>query len=307
MKRSLPLNNDHEKIEEVYNRSEEYLKNHDDLRDEIATYLWAYNEVSDLVPQTVKNLFSGHFFPFVESHYELENSFELCKQGFYRHSLFALRCVLELGVIGLYFDKDDQAHIDVQKWIRSEDPTPHFRKSLGHLFELEYFRQFDEKFYLQQEIKDIYSSLSNYVHTRGYSYSATGQSLSNFNRFNESSLLRYVEFMKKVIKSVVTMMLLKYPIGMQNLPLWDKFGINSPAGGFLDESSRPAVSVILDEDAKEVLQNISNNDPTVNEIVGYILAMPDLTEEQLRKQSAEWDEMMEKQGTKGQKPDGDSV
>ena len=298
MKRSLPLNNDHEKIEEVYNRSEEYLKNHDDLLDEIATYLWAYNEVSDLVPQTVKNLFSGHFFPFVESHYELENSFELCKQGFYRHSLFALRCVLELGVIGLYFDKDDQAHIDVQKWIRSENPTPHFRRSLGRLFELEYFRQFDEKIYLQQEIKDIYSSLSNYVHTRGYSYSATGQSLSNFNRFNESSLLRYVEFMKKVIKSVVTMMLLKYPIGMQNLPLGDKFGINSPAGGFLDESSRPAVLVILDEDAKEVLHNISNNDPTVNEIVGYILAMPDLTEEQLRKQSAEWDEMMEKQGTK---------
>lgn len=307
MKRSLHLKNDHEKIEEVYNRSEEYLKDHEDLQDEIATYLWAYNEVSDLVPQTAKNLFSGHYFPFVESDYELENSFELCKLGFYLHSLFALRCVLELGVIGLYFDKDDQAHIDVQNWICSEDPTPRFRISLERLFELEYFRQFDEKFNLQQEIKDIYSSLSNYVHTRGYSYSATGQSLSNFNRFNESSLLRYVEFMKKVIKSVVTMMLLKYPIGMQKLPLWDKFGINSPAGGFLDESSRPAVLVILDEDAKNVLQNISNNDPTVNGIVGAILAMPDLTEEQLRKQSAEWDEMMGKQGTKGQKPDGDSV
>ena len=181
MKRPLLIINDHDKIEEVYKRSEKYLKNHDELQDEIATYLWAYYQVSDLVPQTVESFWSGHIFPFAESYYEFENSFELCKQGFYRHSLFALRCVLELGVIGLYFDKDDQAHIDVQKWLGSEDPTPHFRKSLKRLFELEYFQQFNEKFPLRQEIEDIYSLLSDYVHTRGYRYSTTGQSRSNFN------------------------------------------------------------------------------------------------------------------------------
>ena len=75
--------NDHKKIEEVYKKSEEYLKNHDRLRDKIATHLWAYNEAGVLVPQTVKSFWSGHFFPFSESYYELENSFELCKQGFY--------------------------------------------------------------------------------------------------------------------------------------------------------------------------------------------------------------------------------
>jgi len=307
MKRPLLIINDHEKIEEVYKRSEEYLKNHNDLQDEIATYLWAYYNVMDLVPQTVESFWSGHFFPFAESYYELENSFELCKQGFYRHSLFALRCVLELSVIGLYFDKDDQAHIDVQRWLRSEDPTPHFRRSLKRLFGLEYFRQFNEKFSLQQEIEEIWDLLCDYVHVRGYRYSTTGQSRANFNRFNESSLLRYVELMKKVVKGIVTMMLLKYPLGMQNLPLWDKFGFNTPVGGFLDESSRPAVLVILDEDAKEVLQNISDNDPNVNYIVRHILAMPDLTEEQLRKQSAEWDERMKKHGIKWKESDGDSI
>jgi len=113
--------------------------------------------------------------------------------------------------------------------------------------------------------------------------------------------------MKKIVTAIVTMMLLKYPIGMQNLPLWDKFGLNPPAGGFLDESSRPAILAILDEGTKGVLQDICDNDSTVNEIVKNILAMPDLTEEQLKKQSAEWDERMEKHSTKRQKTDGNGI
>jgi hypothetical protein len=306
MTRPLLIINDHKKVEEVYNKSEEYFEIHSDLRSKIGTYLWAYNEIGNLIPQTVENFCSGHFFPCSESYYELENSFELCKQGFYRHSVFALRCVLELGVMGLYFDKDDQAHIDVKNWIRSQDPTPHFRTSLRRLFELEYFRRFNDIFSLQEEVESIYSLLSDYVHVRGYRYSTTGQTRSNFNQFSESSLLRYIRIMKKVVKGIVTMMLLKYPIGMQNLPLWDKFGLNTPVGNFLDESARAAVLAILDEDVKEFLQNISNNDPTVNEAVRGILAMPDLTEEELRKQSDQWDEIMGRHIRK-QKTDGDGV
>jgi len=304
MTRPLLIINDHKKVEDVYNKSEEYIEINSNLRDEIATYLWAYHEIGNLIPQTVENFWSGHFFPYSESYYELENSFELCKQGFYRHSLFALRCVLELGVIGLYFDLDDKAHIDVKDWLRSKDPTPHFHSSLQRLFKLEYFRRFNDVFSLQQEVKNIYSSLSDFVHVRGYHYSTTGQTRSNFNQLSDSSLRRYVEFMKNVVKVVIIMMLLKYPIGMQNLPIWDKFGLNSLAGGFLDESSRPAVLVILDEDTKEILQNISNNDPAVNEIVTQIYALPNLTEEQLEKQRAEWEEM---HGTRKQKTDGNRV
>ncbi len=299
MKKPLIIN-DHEKVEEVYKRSEEYLQSHDKLQTEIAASLWAYNQIGELVPQTVDSFWSGHFFPFSESYYELENSFELCKQCYYRYSFFALRCVLELGAIGLYFDKDNRAHIDVKKWLRSEDTTPHFRRCLERLFELECFPQFDAKFTLKREIQNMYSLLSDYVHVRGYSYSTSGQSISNFNQFNESSLLKYVESMKIVVKDIITMMLLKYPIGMQHLPLWDKFGLNGPVGGFLDESSQHWVLAILDEGTREFLQHVSNNDSTVNGIVRHILAMPDLTEEQLNRQSAEWDKTMKEHSTKPQ-------
>ena len=284
--------NDHRKIEDVYQKSEEYLKKHESLRDDIAIHLWAYNEIGTLVPQTLENFWSGHFFPFAESYYELENSFELCRQGFYRHSLFALRCVLELAVIGLYFDKEDQAHIDIQEWFHSKDHTPFFRNALKSLFSSGYFKRFDERFFLYNDVEDLYSLLSDYVHVRGYRYSTTGQSRSNFNQFNEPALIQYVQFMKKIAKNNILMMLLKYPIGMQRLPLWEKFGLNSPMGGIMDESSQKAVLNVLDESATMLLKEISDTDPNTKAIVESILNMPDLTEEQFEKQSAEWDELM---------------
>ncbi|HGE71728.1 TPA: hypothetical protein ENX78_12880 [Candidatus Poribacteria bacterium] len=307
MERPLFLINDHKKVEEVYNRSQEYLEIHRNLKDAIATHLWAYHEIGDLIPETVDRFWSGHFFPFSESYYELENSFELCMEGFYRYSLFALRCVLELGVMGLYFDKDDQAHIDVQNWLHSVDPTPHFRIGLRRLFELEYFRRFNGIFSLQKEVEEIYSKLSDYAHVRGYLYSTSGQTRSNFNQFNASSLRFYVGLMTKIVKSIVIMMLLKYPIGMQDLPLWKKFGLNSPVGGFLNETSRPVVLAILDVETRAVLQDISDKDPQVFRIISGILAMPDLPEAQLKKQIAEWDKMMEERGAKREKPDEEGI
>ena len=76
-------------------------------------------------------------------------------------------------------------------------------------------------------------------------------------------------------------MLLKYPIGMQNLPLFNKFGDNPPAGGFLDEFSYYPVMNILDKETKDALLDISNRDPDAIGMRDAILAMPDLTEEEL--------------------------
>ena len=296
MKKPLIIN-DHEKVENVYEISEEYLLNNNNLLEETANYLRAYYEAHHLVPQTLENFWSGHSFPFSESYYELENSFELCKQGFYRYSLFALRCALELAVIGLCYNKNDLAHIEIQKWIRSEENTPWFKKSLKHIFDLDNFYKFNQEFPLENDIYNLYSLLSDYVHSKGYRYSTTGQSLSNFNQFNESSLILYVELMKKTVSCMVTMMLLKYPIGLKNLPLWEKFGFDAPAAGFLSEHIQQIVLNALDEKIKEILQKICDSDPIVKEIINQILSMPDLTEEQLNKQRAEWDDLMEKKGT----------
>jgi len=290
--------NDHSKVDDVYKKSEELLCKNPSLLSEIATYMWSYNEIGCLVPQTLGKFGSGHFFPFSESYYELENSFEFCKQGFYRYSFIALRCVIELGVMGLYFDKDDQSHIDVQKWIHSQDQTPHFRLCLKRLFELPYFQHYDARFNLQDKTIATYSNLSDFVHIRGYKYSTTGQTRSNFNQFNEKAFHEYVKYMKQVVSSVMVMMLLKYPIGMQELPLWEKFGFNMPMGGFLENDQQRWIFSILESETKEFLRNISDNDSEVIEIVSEINRMPDLTEDQIKKQSDDFDKMMRQHRTK---------
>lgn len=281
MKRHILVVNRHGRIEEAYKKSEEYLAAREDLHEKVALHLNAYNSIISLIPETVEKFQSGHIFPYSESHYELESSFELCKQGFYKHSLFALRCVLELGVIGVYFDKDDNAQIEIKGWLRSEDPTPKFHKILSRLFKYKNFVEFNNKFSIKLEIDNTYSLISNYIHTRGYHFSSRKQCGTNSNYFNERSFLRYIELMEKITKNIVVLMLLKYPIGMQNLPLFNKFGDNPPAGGFLDEFSYYPVMNILDKETKKALLDISNKDPDTIGMRDAILAMPDLTEEEL--------------------------
>lgn len=293
MKRPLIIN-DYEKITAVYQQSDKYLENHSDLLETIATYLWAYSEIGTLVPQTLDNFWSGHFFPFSESYYELENSFELCKQGFYRHSFFALRCVLELGVLGLYFDRYDQSHVDIQEWLHSKDSTPFFKNMIKSIFALQYFKQFNEAVPIHSEMEHAYNVLSDYTHVRGYRFSTTAQTKSNFNQFNETSLKIYIKLMRAVVKNNIILLLLKYPIGMQKLPLMEKFHLNTPMGGFLEQyGPQEVVFAILDDNIKAILKDISDKDPTVQGIVTQINAMPDLTEEERKQQNEEWDKHLE--------------
>jgi len=93
--------------------------------------------------------------------------------------------------------------------------------------------------------------------------------------------------MKRVVKSLVIMMLLKYPIGMQELPIFEKFGFNFPVGTFLWGTPQKMVLAILDENIIKVLRKLSDENPDVKALVDYILSLPDLTPEELDRQDAE--------------------
>jgi hypothetical protein len=291
--------NDRTKIENVYSKSVQYLEGNASLYEEIGDFVWAYNEVGALVPQTIDNFWSGHFFPFSESYFELENSSQFCMQGFYRHAFSTLRSVLELALIGIYFDRADKSHVDSQEWLKSIDPTPFFKNALNEIFKLDRFKEADYRLDLQEKVKLLYDNLSDYVHIRGYRFSTSGATRSNFNTFNDKAVMAYVKLMKRVVLGCITLIILKYPIGMQELPLWQKFGLNPPMGGFLDEGDQMAIFKILDARTKEVLTEISNQDSDVQSLVKSINDMPDLTEDEIKRQGKEHDKMMEEHRYKG--------
>ncbi len=281
--------NDHSKIEETYGATIKYLAKHPNLNSSLAKTIRAYHEIGDLVPQTLDNVMSGHYFPYSESYYELENAYELVLDGFYTYAFAALRSVLELGILGVYFAIEDKEHEKVKPWVTSQQATPHFRDMLAKLSRLNYFKQFDEKFNFATRMSSTYSHLSNFIHTRGYRFSSSGQTLSNFNRFSERTLNEYSDFFSQVVTYVVITLLLKYPVGMQGLPLTEKFGLNSPAGGFLEPHQVYYITSIINEDERDFLQALSDSDSDVKKIVEHFTSLPDLSDEEWNRQKEEFD------------------
>jgi hypothetical protein len=67
----------------------------------ITELAWAYHDVGDLIPHSLEALWSGHFFPWVESWEDLQISCTLCILGLYKQAMASLRSALELGLLGV--------------------------------------------------------------------------------------------------------------------------------------------------------------------------------------------------------------
>jgi hypothetical protein len=268
-----PNLNNHERILEVHDDSLNYLKNNKEIYIKLADYFCAYYEIGDLIPQTLNNFASGHYFPYSESYFELENSYQLYLEGFYTYSFAALRSVLELGILGISFTVADKEHKEVRPWITSEKRTPNFKSSLKKLNSIPFFKEFDERFNYVENVYDVYDHLSGFIHTRGYLYSSTSKNKGNINRFNEEAILEYLRNMFSIISNLIALMLIKYPIGLKSLPLFEKFGFNSLAGGFLEDYQVKLIKSVLNKNELEFIENISDNDCDVQSIVEQIESM----------------------------------
>ena len=215
----------------------------------------------------------------------------LCKLGFYKHAIIALRNALELGILSVYWDIDGNSHIKIQNWLSSNQPTPYGKEVYKSLKKNNTIEEFNKKHKILEQIRDLYDELSNFIHTRGTDFSSYTLNKSNLNSFEEKSLRKWFQFFERVVKIIITLHILRYPVGLQNIDLWSKFGFNLPAGGYLEPQMVERIRRCLDSDVTETLQTISDMDPNATSIAQQINDMPDLTDEQIRAQ----EEKMEKQ------------
>ena len=183
----------------------------------------------NLMPITAENLCSGHIFPISEAEYELESSTVFCKLGFYKHAIASLRSLLELGFLFVYWDVEDKSHIDIQGWLKLKGidalPQSNFQSTTDASEHQEYV----ERQKIFAKTAKLYEELSNFSHTLGRRYSSlTLNPHSNVNTFTETSFLRWLQLMERVIEVVAMFHVLKYPVGLQETPLGNKFGLNGP-------------------------------------------------------------------------------
>ena len=218
---------------EVLEWTNAYLQDNEEKVNKINEILWVYRAMTDILPQTLDNATSGHVFPISESQYELESSIQLCKLGFYKHAIVALRNTLELGLLSVFWDIDGNSHINIPEWLSSNERTPFLAEVIELLKKNQRIEDFDNEHNILTEMKTLYHELSDYSHTKGLSFSSRELSRANFNRFKEESIIRWLDFMERVVKIVITIHILQYPIGLQDIDLFGKFGLNPPLGGVL--------------------------------------------------------------------------
>ncbi|MDD4956283.1 MAG: hypothetical protein PHH49_06095 [Candidatus Omnitrophica bacterium] len=277
---------------EVLEKTELFFKNHSNTKQRIENSGWIYQSIGKVIPQTAENLFSGHFFPYVESWDELQISFNLAIFGFYKQAFMSLRSVLELGMLSVYYNINDDGHKTVQDWLKSKDAweanTPRVDKIWKILRSNKNIMSFDEKFGLRKSFNDL-SVLHNYVHTKGYEFSnKLGLPKSNCQTFEEDVLEKWINTYERVIILVITLHMLKYPISVIEFEWSEKIGIDNPFP-VLESFEIKEIETFLPREYFEEIKKIADNDQGTQDFCKYIRELPDMTEEEQEFQIIKFD------------------
>ena len=278
-------------------KSDDYLGLNKKVAEDINRKLWISRSLLDIIPVTTENIMSGNLFPLMEAEVEFESSIQFCRLGFYKHANIALRNFLELGLLSVYYDIEDKSHIVIQNWLGSNEDTPYKKAVFKKLKENKNISIFDEKCKIFDKADNCYRLLSSFTHTKGYGFSSRRLSNSNVNYFNEESFNMWLESMTVVLSIVVAFHILKYPVALQNTPIDEKFGLNPPAGRFLNPNQVDNIRKIFKKEWIDVLQEISDNDPDAVGMAEWVNNQPDITEAEILKQIEEEQKyMLEMQG-----------
>ena len=268
--------------------TKEYLEQEPELAHRIGALMRAYRTTADLCPGTVEAFVLGSHFPFGESETEISNAYMLAQCGMYRYAFVALRVVLELGLLSVYWDRSDEARQEMTAWLRSSQRTPSMKKIRDGLRQIAAVQRFEDACGFDDRVKSAYEALNGYIHVRGFRYSTWKISRANFPRFDAGTFRSWCDSLDKVACLVVTAHLLKYPVGLQETPLDEKLGLNVPMGGFLNPWQAGQITSVLPAEHVTVLQEISDSDTSAVGMARAIRDMPDLSEE-------EWERQIERQ------------
>ncbi|MFH0778151.1 MAG: hypothetical protein V2A71_05910 [Candidatus Eisenbacteria bacterium] len=272
----------------VYGESRKFL--HRSGREpDISQLGWTYLDVGDLIPQTMKSFWSGHFFPWLESWEEIQVSCNLCLFGLYKQAMVSLRGGLELGLLSVYWNLNDDGHETVQQWLRSNEDTPRLHEIWSRLVKHDNFKAFGQHYDLQSHLLS-FNFLHDYAHTKGFKFSnRLGMLKSNWQTFEERGFNTWFRSFKEVIKVLVVCHLVKYPLGTVRFDYDAKFGIDTPAFGGLKEHQVDRLERLLGPSVFAQIAALVRDDPRAQKVLRWVEALPDMSEDKVEQQIIDMD------------------
>jgi hypothetical protein len=283
-----PLAYDFDKSFDVYWQTEKYIseKKYDER---ISKLFIAYLEIGNVIPQTTKSFWSGHYFPYTESWDELQISFNLVSQGFYKQTFYSLRSSFELGLLSVYWNLNDDGHNVIQEWLKSEEDTPRFNTVWGKLNQHKNFSKFQEFFDIKARLSGL-GYLHDYVHSKGLQHSNTmGKIKSNFQTFENDIFDEWFKSFEEIINVLIILHLIKYPIGTIKYDFRAKFGIDIPSFGGIDIGHVELFEELVGAEIFKALEKVAKEDEEVKNIMEWVESRPDMTEEEQKGQILDFD------------------
>ena len=275
---------------EVYEQSMKYIES-SGYEDKISKLAWVYYSVGDVIPHTVENAWSGHFFPYKESWDEIQISFNLCLFGFYKQAMVSLRSGLELGLLSVYWNLNDDGHEVIQNWLRSKEDTPYFGGIWKKLEQHPNFRLFQQKHDIRSRILNL-GFLHNYTHTKGHRFSnSIGLLKPNFQTFEKKGFTLWIEAFEEVVKVLSILHLIKNPIGIIRYDYSQKFGIDKPEFGGLETFQVDRLGTIIEKEIFSTIESIAQTDVKVKDVMEWVSNLPDITKEDVTEQIIELDKI----------------
>lgn len=270
----------------------------------------AINYVEYLHSETIKadidSLYKLGYYPATETEMELDYAVKHALIGSYKAAFSDLRRALELSIVFVYLSSEQVERRKALDWITSRGNTPSFSKALGKLITEGRFQDIDRVCNWKSNLQDLYWELSDFNHNKGQ--------LKGYRELNNTSFLvagtstpsikyetleLFCDLYIQVVSEIVAIQALYNPIILVGLPVDEKFGLNGPVSGYLNVEQVKLVNALIPQKYRDYFESLVENDKEIQSIVEYFASLPDLTDDDLKKQAKEQREFLEQLKKKG--------
>lgn len=147
----------------------------------------------------------------LESETDLKASIYLVLGGYYRQAVATLRNWLEITLTGIYFNQYYKGpNSRYNQWKAGVRQSPKWPHLLDSLFRRAGFSAADTRTNLRQELTNLYSELSSFVHSRGIEIYDLQNGRDNVPRYIEHSFDLWFSLAKRTLRAISLVLIIEY-------------------------------------------------------------------------------------------------
>ena len=286
-------------LQEIHVRAIRFIEKDYPQRETLeAALLFAGYSLNEAPPSDAESLFRLGFFPWVEASWEVDWALTHALCANYKATHDSARRALELSVVAAFFLASDSTEADARAWLRSDAQTPFFTRAIDKcLAKTERWKALSAVTSWPQPLKDTYWRLSDVVHVRGVKHATrmvqpfhTVIGAHHVASFDESACTVALDALVETIRLVAVVVVLTNPTLFVGLPVDEKFGLNPPASGLLNDVQASRLRSLIPSELLGPLEQLAARDPVSRVIIDWVKNRPDMTEAEFKEQVKHFEE-----------------